>query len=205
MKGQFVGFEPELVDGHLKLWVDMIAMSIKHARKEELTELTPSLRQRECYEARCYLLSCQFEQDCEWIGITDEAIGRARTCWEYGADKNRCAVCGKKEYPARYACGRRVCWEHHKIIQAYDDGYDLEKVMKEIAKNKKEPKQEELQEFKPEFTGCIRRKLTDNDKQIIRESYQNGRKARWLAVRFNVTMRTIHMVVSGTKNQTLVM
>ena len=201
MKGQFVGFEPELVDGHLKLWVDMIAMSIKHARKEELTELTPSLRQRECYEARCYLLSCQFEQDCEWIGITDEAIGKARTCWEYGADKNRCAVCGKKEYPARYACGRRVCWEHYKIIQAYDKGYDLDEVMKVIRKEKNKPPPDQL----PVFTGCVKPKLTDNDRQIIRESYQNGRKARWLAVRFNVTMRTIHMVVSGAKNQTLVM
>ena len=198
MKGRFVGFEPELVDGHLKLWVDMIAMSIKHARKEELTELTPSLRQRECYEARCYLLSCQFEQDSEWIGIMDEAIGKARTCWEYQTDKSRCAVCGRKEARGLYACGRKVCWEHFKIIEAYNNGYDLDAVMKEIARKAKEPKQAELVEFKPEFTGCIRRKLTDNDKQIIRESYAKGRKARWLAVRFNVTMRTIHMVVAQT-------
>lgn len=199
MKGQFVGFEEVATCGYMKIWVDMMAMSIRHARKEDLTELTPPLRQRECYEARCYLLSDQFENDCEWIGINDEAIGKARTCWEYQTDQARCAVCGRKEARGLYACGRKVCWEHHKIIEAYNNGYDLDAVMKEIAKEtvckNEEPKQVELVEFKPEFTGCIRRKLTDNDKQIIRESYAKNRKARFLALRFGVTPRTINMVV----------
>lgn len=207
MKGQFVGFQEVATCGYMKIWVDMMEMSIRHARKDDLTELTPSLRQRECYEARCYLLSDQFEDDCEWVDINDEAIGMARTCWEYRTDKSRCAVCGRKEARGLYACGRKVCWEHQQIIQAYNNGHDLDEVMKEIAKRAKKPAQMELQEFVqakrmlnqkivltergPRFAP----KLTDEQRAYIRECYKAGRKARFLALRFGVTPRTINMVV----------
>jgi len=207
MNGHFIGTEPEVITCYQKVWVDMIAMSIKHAKGIDLAELNPSMRMRECYEARCYLLSDQFERDCLWIGIDDSAIGAARKCWEYKSDNSRCAVCGKKEARGYYACGRKVCWEHWKIIEAYNKGYDLDEVMAEIEKEKDEPTQKELLQFEKvkrsdapkmvitEKGARFAPKLTDEDRTVIRESYAKGRKARWLALRFGVTPRTINLVV----------
>jgi len=192
MNGQLIGADPVVITGYQKIWIDMISMSIRHAQKEDLTELSVRMRLRECYEARCYLLSDQFENDCSWVFIDDEAICHARRCREFKKDNSRCAVCGRKEVKQFYACGRKVCWEHWKIIEAYNKGYNLDEIVKAINKEKNKPPPDKL----PLFTGCVKPKLTEIDRSIIKESYANGRKARWLAQRFGVTPRTIHMVVS---------